>query len=62
MICQLECWYDLDPTQYENDSVKKWDFKGEISRYNNASKVLQLLEQTGAVKFKMEGKKIIVTQ
>ena len=58
---QMERWYDLDVTRYDNENVKKWEFNGEISRYNNASKILQLLEKTGSVKFKVEGKKITVT-
>ena len=58
---QMERWYDLDATRYDNEDVKKWEFNGEISRYNNASKILQLLEKTGSVKFKVEKKKIIVT-
>jgi transmembrane sensor len=57
---QMERWYDLEPTRFENEEVKQWEFNGEISRYNNASKVLQLLEKTGSVKFKLEGKKILV--
>nr|WP_236065503.1 FecR family protein [Niastella soli] len=57
---QMERWYDLGPTQFENEAVKQWEFNGEISRYSNASKVLELLEKTGAVKFTVEGKKIVV--
>ncbi|HEX6428117.1 MAG TPA: FecR domain-containing protein [Niastella sp.] len=59
---QMERWYDLEPTRFENAAVKQWAFNGEISRYNSASKVLQLLEKTGSVKFAMEGKKIVVKQ
>jgi transmembrane sensor len=59
---QVERWYDLEPTRFDNNDVKQWAFNGEVSRYSNASKVLQLLEKTGSVKFKVEGKKIIVTQ
>jgi ferric-dicitrate binding protein FerR (iron transport regulator) len=59
---QMERWYDLEPTRYSNDGVKQWAFNGEISRYNSASKVLQLLEKTGSVKFTVEGKKIVVSQ
>ncbi|OQP65382.1 hypothetical protein A3860_17095 [Niastella vici] len=59
---QMERWYDLEPTRFEREEVKKWEFNGEISRYSNASKVLQLLEKTGSVKFKLEGKKIVVSQ
>jgi ferric-dicitrate binding protein FerR (iron transport regulator) len=59
---QVERWYDLEPTRFDNNDVKQWAFNGEVSRYSNASKVLQLLEKTGSVKFRVEGKKIIVTQ
>jgi ferric-dicitrate binding protein FerR (iron transport regulator) len=59
---QMERWYDLEPTRYINEEVKKWEFNGEISRYSSATKVLQLLEKTGSVKFTLEGKKINVTQ
>lgn len=57
---QMERWYDLEPTRFENNEVKKWEFNGEVSRYSNASKVLQLLEKTGSVKFTVEGRKIVV--
>lgn len=57
---QMERWYDLEPTRYENSDVKKWEFNGEVSRYSNASKILQLLEKTGSVKFTVDGKRITV--
>jgi transmembrane sensor len=59
---QMERWYDLEPTRYESSAVRQWEFNGEISRYNNASKLLELLEETGSIKFKIEGKKIVVSQ
>lgn len=59
---QMERWYDLTPTRYENQTDKNLNFSGAISRYNNASEVLKLLAKTGVVHFKIEGKKIIVTQ
>lgn len=57
---QMERWYDLEPTRYENNDVKQWEFNGEISRYSNVSKILQLLEKTGSVKFTVDGKRITV--
>jgi transmembrane sensor len=59
---QMERWYDLDPTQFEGEAVRQFGFNGEISRYSNASKVIELLEKTGTAKFKVEGKKIVVSQ
>jgi transmembrane sensor len=59
---QMARWYDLDSATYKNDEVRTWEFTGEISRYNNASNVLQLLEQSGGGNFKIEGKKIIISK
>lgn len=56
---QVERWYDLE-TVYEGEGVKKWEFDGAISRYNNVSRVLKLLEETGSIRFKVEGKKVLV--
>lgn len=59
---QMERWYDLEKTQYGNEAVKKLAFNGAISRYNNASKVLELLEEAGSVHFKIQGKKVLLYQ
>lgn len=59
---QMERWYDLDKTQFESEGVKQMAFNGAISRYNNASKVLELLEEAGALHFKIQGKKVILYQ
>lgn len=57
---QLERWYDLAPTRYEDEADKKWNFNGQISRYNKASDVLKLLEKTGIVKFVVKDRQITV--
>ena len=51
-------WYDVDIV-YQGRVNQH--FRGNISKYVDASKVLQMLEYTGAAHFKIEGKKIIVT-
>lgn len=56
---QLSRWYDIDVI-YEGNPVKE-DFNGTIPRNVPVSKVLELLELTGLVHFKIEGKRIIVT-
>jgi transmembrane sensor len=55
---QLARWYDVE-ISFEND-VRSLQFFGMVSREENASAVLKLLEQTGKVDFEIEGKKIIV--
>jgi transmembrane sensor len=47
---------------YEERSLEEMKFSGTISRYENVSKLLDMLETTGLVKFKAEGNKIIVSK
>lgn len=55
---KLARWYDVEVV-YERDVSTKavW---GTISRFRNVSQVLKMLEMTGVVKFKIEGRRIIV--
>lgn len=55
---QIERWYDVE-IQYEGIITER-EFVGQIERSANLSKVLKILE-LGGVRFRMEGKKIIVT-
>lgn len=50
-------WYDVDIV-YRNytDQTKYW---GTVSRSKNISEVLKMLESTGKIKFKIEGRRII---
>jgi ferric-dicitrate binding protein FerR (iron transport regulator) len=51
-------WYDVEIIYEQEVSTKAvW---GTISRFRNVSQVLNMLEMTGVVKFKMEGRRIIV--
>ena len=54
---QLARWYDVD-VSYKGNIQQH--FVGSISRNVNLSQVLSMLQQTGAVKFKIEGKQLIV--
>jgi ferric-dicitrate binding protein FerR (iron transport regulator) len=54
---QIARWYDVD-VEYKGKITGH--IGGSISRNVNASKVLNMLEKTGSVKFKIEGKKVIV--
>jgi transmembrane sensor len=56
---QLERWYDVEVV-YEG-ALPKRTFSGSISRSRNASAVLKMLQRTGLINMKIEGKKIIVT-
>lgn len=56
---QLSRWYDVEINYKTNVGMQ---FTGQITRNNNVSKVLEMLELTGEVKFKVEGKQVIVTR
>ncbi|MCF0060472.1 FecR family protein [Dyadobacter chenwenxiniae] len=55
---QISRWYDLD-VKYEGD-VERKSFAGTISRKNNVSEVLKMLELTGGIQFRIEDRKITV--
>nr|WP_262909520.1 FecR family protein [Niabella pedocola] len=56
---QIGRWYDVE-ISYEG-KIPERNFGGKISRQNNAAEVLKILELS-QIKFRIEGKKIIVTQ
>ncbi|MES2277373.1 MAG: FecR domain-containing protein [Bacteroidota bacterium] len=53
-------WYNVDVV-YTGDLPDR-KFGGSVSRFNNISKVLSILELTGNIHFKIEGRKIIVSK
>ena len=55
---KLGRWYDIDVV-YQNISNDP-KFSGAVSRSKNLSAVLKIMELTGNVKFKIEGRRIIV--
>ena len=52
-------WYDIDVV-YANPAVKKFHFTGDLERYESISIFLSFIETGGDVKFKTEGKTIII--
>lgn len=54
-------WYNIEVV-YLDQEVKRELFSGRISRSQNVSEVLNKLSQTGAVKFKIEGRRILITK
>ena len=55
---QIERWYDVEVSFRGNGTNEQ--FVGTIPRIVNISQILKMLEKTGAVKFEIEGKKVIV--
>jgi ferric-dicitrate binding protein FerR (iron transport regulator) len=58
IMLQLSRWYDAE-VSYEEGTAPHY-FGAIISRDNNISQILQMLEATGEVHFKVKGKEIIV--
>lgn len=56
----IERWYDVDVVYSGEMPTEK--FGGGVSRFGNVSQVLKILQSTGGAKFKIEGRKIIVSK
>jgi ferric-dicitrate binding protein FerR (iron transport regulator) len=52
-------WYNVE-IEYEDPKLKMQVFSGSVSRFEKISSLLSKLENTAPVKFKIEGKKVIV--
>lgn len=59
ILKQVSRWYDVELV-YAADAPKKVILWGYVSRSNHISAVLNQLERTGKVHFKMDGKKIMI--
>jgi len=57
---QIARWYDVD-IEYRTDVSNK-ELMGSVSRFNDIREVLRKLEYTSIVHFKIEGRRIIVTE
>ncbi|MDR6782654.1 FecR family protein [Pedobacter africanus] len=57
---RLAYWYDIEVVYV--GQKPKGQFRGVISRNNNLSEVLKMMELTGAVHFEIEGRKVYVKE
>lgn len=60
ILKKVSRWYDVE-IEYKNENLKSQIFSGTISRFKNVSQILDKLELTRAVQFKIKGKTIIVS-
>ncbi|WP_316790903.1 FecR family protein [Pedobacter frigoris] len=56
---QISRWYNVD-VQYEKNVDKDKLYGGGVSRYDNVSTVLEILESTKNIHFKIDGRRILV--
>lgn len=54
-------WYDYD-VEFETEKMKKIRFSAEIERYKDIKTVLNIMEQTGGVQFRIKNRRIYVDQ
>ena len=57
----VERWYDLKVT-FEDEWCKQVSFSGNVERYDDFSKLAEMLEATGSVKFRIKNNDIYVTK
>lgn len=55
---KISRWYNVDIEYKGNNRYKK--FGGTISKFENIDQVLKIIELTGVINFKMEGRRVIV--
>lgn len=61
IMLKLCRWYDMD-VRYSDPELKKETFQGSVSRHENVSKVLAMLQRTDVAQFKVEGRTINVSK
>lgn len=59
ILRQAARWYDVT-IEYKG-KLPQVNYMGDVSRQENISELLKILEQTGTILFTIEGKKVIVT-
>ena len=57
LMKELERWYDIE-VSYEN--IPATGFNARITRNTPLSSILKALELTGEVRFRIEGKRVVV--
>ncbi len=59
ILKQLSRWYDFN-YKYDTDDVMNEVFTARLKRYNSVGEIFYILEQTGKVRFRSEGNKVVV--
>jgi transmembrane sensor len=59
MLKKLSRWYDCE-VEYKEQVLESERFTGEIKRYDNITKILDMISAASDIGFQIEGKKIIV--
>lgn len=57
----LSRWYDVE-INYKTPEVKDLHFTGTIRRHSDINEMLNFLEKTGAIKFTMQGRTVVISK
>lgn len=58
-LLEVSRWYNIE-IEYKDNSLRKQALAGSISKYENVNNILKTMELTGALKFSVTGRKIVV--
>jgi ferric-dicitrate binding protein FerR (iron transport regulator) len=61
IVKKLERWYDFAIT-YEEEALRRVQFRGGINKYRPLEETLRYLEETGKVRFTVRGQHVVVTR
>lgn len=61
ILTTLARWYNVN-VFYKNSSVKDYHFTGKLERYSDFEVALRMIEKTTAIRFVVEGRKVIVEE
>ncbi|MFC0518573.1 FecR family protein [Mucilaginibacter angelicae] len=56
---QVGRWYDVD-IEYQDNDVKNNEFGGTISRYKSITELMDIMQLTRSVHYKIEGRRVII--
>lgn len=56
---QVSRWYDVD-IEYQDENVKNNEFGGAISRYKSITELLDNMQLTRSIHYKIEGRRVII--
>lgn len=56
---ELSRWYDID-IFFANPSRKEMSFSGNVKRYGDFGKIIEMLEMTGGAEFQVTGRTVVV--
>ena len=55
----LSRWYDVEVV-YETDAIKEKKFTGDLKRYDDFNKILEIMESSELIKFDIRDNKVII--